>query len=69
MKKILEIEIEVPEDFVPPEKVDDGSSSPEGKSACDPCPFFRWNDNGGYGWCALLGDQPTTEVCPIIKEN
>lgn len=66
-KKIVEIEMEFPDGFVPPEKYDEPTDDNNYDGECSMCPFFKWNDEHGYGWCVILSEEPATDVCPIKK--
>lgn len=67
MKKVISIEVDFPDGFVPPEVFDEPKRENDYKSACDFCPFFNWTDAFGSGCCLLLGEEPKTDVCPIKK--
>lgn len=59
------ITIHFPDDFMPPD-VFDGDETSLGQ--CGPCPFFRWNDDYGQGYCECIGeDDPFDDSCPIRK--
>lgn len=61
MKKLIEIEINFPNDFRPPDKFRGDTSST--KNTCSYCPFFEWDDETGEGSCVVNG----YEECPIRK--
>lgn len=63
MKKVIKIEMNFPDGFIPPEKFDDPRANPYWESKCDLCPFFEWNDEDAYGSCIVSGEK----VCPIKK--
>lgn len=67
MKKTVQIEVELPDGFVPPKTVAHPNVATDWKGACDPCPFFKWNEGGFRGWCLLLGEWPDNEECPLRK--
>ena len=60
MKKLIEIEFD--DDFVPPERFR-GDTSLCDINPCAACPFFRWDDEYGEGWCSLGAETG----CPIKK--
>ena len=65
MKKNIKLEINFPDNFVPPEKFDDPEQNDDYDSKCDLCPFFVWEAEYGFACCLALGDDPKTDVCPI----
>ena len=65
VKKEIRLEVNFPEGFVPPERFEDPMAREDLSSACDGCAFFKWDEKRGYGWCALLGEEPETDICPI----
>ena len=65
MIKKIELELHFDDDFVPPEKfIDDTSTS---RSPCSFCPFFVWYDEYGYGECVALEKAEQFDKCPIKK--
>ena len=65
MKRNINIVVEFPDNFVPPEKFDDPAKNKDYNSKCDQCPFFIWEEEHGFGCCLALGDEPETTVCPL----
>ena len=61
MKKVLTLEVEFADGFVPPDKFE------ARKGACALCPFYAWKDAWGNGYCTPLGEEPKTDICPIKK--
>ena len=59
--KKIEIEMEFPDDFVPPDNFRGDTSTAENR--CSWCPFFRWDDEAGEGECCLI----SVRGCPIKK--
>lgn len=68
MRKNIVLDIEFPEGFVPPEKFDDPALNKDFNSKCDQCPFFMWDEEQGFGCCAVLDNDPKTFDCPIKKQ-
>ncbi len=68
MKKRIELEIDFPEGFVPPEKFDYPGFGNNWHSKCDLCPFYWFDDDYGFGTCAILGEYSETDECPIKKQ-
>jgi hypothetical protein len=61
MKKVIELEMEFQDGFIPPEKFRGDTSTAE--NPCSYCPFFEWDDEMGDGFCIVNG----YEECPIKK--
>ena len=62
MKKVT-IEIEVDDNFMPPEEFHNGTSNHK-INPCASCPFFHWDDDYG-AVCSYLCDD--RGECPIKK--
>ena len=64
MKKVIEFELEVDDNFNPPNEFDEPFDMPS-ESKCFGCPFFGNYDDYDY-WCVL---NPNNEEmkCPIKK--
>lgn len=60
--KKIEIEMEFPDGFVPPEKFRGDTSTAE--NPCSWCPFFEWDDETREGSCIISGHGAE---CPIKK--
>ena len=60
--KKIEIEMEFPDGFVPPEKFRGDTSTAE--NPCSWCPFFEWDDETREGSCTISGYGVG---CPIKK--
>ena len=67
VKKVIELEVDFPDGFTPPEEFDMPTSKNHWKSACASCPFFFWPTELPYAHCDLLGKEPKTNACPIKK--
>ncbi len=67
MKKLLQIEVEFPDGFVPPEKFHNPEQDKDFNSPCDLCPFFIYEETYGFA-CLALGYEPQTKVCPIKEQ-
>ena len=70
MKKLIEIEF--PDDFVPPDRFEApiavksrGRVSYE--SGCDGCPFYIFDDEYDEGYCGLAQELEYGQGCPIKK--
>ncbi len=67
MRKTIQIEVNFPDNFMPPEKFQDPEKDKDYNSKCDLCPFFIYEETYGFA-CLLLGSDPETDVCPIKEQ-
>lgn len=67
MIKKIELELEFPEDFMPPEEFEEPTGSGRRyDTKCDPCPFYVWYDDYAYGDCTLPA-VGCDGKCPLKK--
>ena len=64
MKRKLQLEVNFPGNFVPPEKFEDPEEDNNMNSACDLCPFFIYDEPHGFN-CSLIDKDPHEQTCPI----
>ena len=67
MKKKLQIEVNFPDNFMPPEKFHDPEQDKDFNTPCDLCPFFIYDDIFGYA-CLLVDGDSNEQACPIKEQ-
>lgn len=64
MQKTITITVDFPDGFIPPDNFDEAKRANHWTSACEPCPFYFFEDEHNIDYCFCPSNK---ETCPIKK--